>query len=249
MSSSLEFLASGSSDVRSSKASPPEEERAHEASGGGAAEAASAPGAGDPDPPTLERLKGALGPLRKPVRSLVGFLWHLPDRLLHRRRRRRAVRMLQEMPSPDSVLFICVGNICRSPYAERALRRALPPEARERITLRSAGLEGWDHPSPSEARVEAERRGVDLTDHRSRALTYDLVDSTDLFLVTAAHQARTLERSHGISPERIVHLGDLDPEPVRTRTIVDPWGKDAECFRQSYDRIDRCLEHLVQLLR
>lgn len=227
MSSSLEFLVSGSSEVRSSNGSPPEE---------------------DPDPSILERLKGALGPLRKPARSLVAFLRHLPDRLLHGRRRRRAVRKLQEASSPDSVLFICVGNICRSPYAERALRKALSPEARERVTLRSAGLKGWDHPSPSEARVEAERRGVDLTEHRSRPVTYDLVDSTDLFLVTADNQARTLEHVHGISPKRIVHLGDLDPDPVRTRTIVDPWGKDAEVFRQSYDRIDRCLQHLVHLL-
>lgn len=205
-------------------------------------------GADTPDPSALERVRGVLRPLIGSVRPLARFLRHLPDRLLHSRRRRRAVQRIQEMPTPASVLFVCVGNICRSPYAERALRHSLSEELRRRIEIRSAGLGGWDQPSPREAVAEAERRGVDLSQHRSRVLTFDLVDSTDLFLVTAVHQSRTLERSYGIASDRVVHLGDLDPRPIRTRTVVDPWGKHADVFRRSYDRIDRCLEHLVRLL-
>lgn len=195
-----------------------------------------------------DRLSGVVRPVLEPVRAVVRFLRHLPDRLLHSRRRRRTVERLGKVSRPDSVLFVCVGNICRSPYAERALRQALSPELRSAIELRSAGLGGWDQPSPAKAVAEAKRRGVDLTEHRSRVLTYDLVDSTDLFLVTAVHQARTLQRSYGIAPERIIHLGDLDPRPIRVRTVVDPWGKELDVFRRSYDRIDRCLDHLVRLL-
>lgn len=250
MSSPSESVASGSAAHSSSKTSPAAEASAEDGCEGHAREPEEEGAGSDADGgrTPAQRLWRIVRAVLRPLRPLVRFLRHLPDRLLHARRRRRAVERVREAPRPDSVLFVCVGNICRSPYAERALRQALSPELRSSIELRSAGLGGWDQPSPAEAVAEAERRGVDLTEHRSRVLTYDLVDSTDLFLVTADHQARKLERSYGIAPERIIHLGDLDPRPIRTRTVVDPWGKEADVFRRSYDRIDRCLDHLVRLL-
>lgn len=191
-----------------------------------------------------DALRGALGPLV----DFLRLLRHLPDRLLHARRRDRAAERLEGAAPPSSVLFICDGNVYRSPYAQRRLRRILPEERGGPLELRSAGFGGWDHPSPPPAVAEAERRGVDLTDHRSRVLTYDLVDATELFVVTDVAQARRLERAYGVPGERIVHLGDLDPEPIRTRTIVDPWEGDPEVVRDAYDRIDRCLERLADLL-
>jgi protein-tyrosine-phosphatase len=89
---------------------------------------------------------------------------------------------------------------------------------------------------------------VDLTAHRSRALTHDVVDDTDLFVVPAIEQRRQLRREQGIDPDRVLHLGDLDPEPIRARKIEDPWGKERTIFRQSYDRIDRCLDVLADAL-
>ncbi len=150
---------------------------------------------------------------------------------------------------PRSILFLCEGNICRSPYAEHRLRRILSPDVADRITIRSAGFGRWNRPSPSAALAEAERRGIDLTSHRSRAVTHDVVDSTDLFVVTARHQERRLRAEQGVDPDKIVHLGDLDPRAIRQRTIVDPWGKEDEVFHRSYDRIDRCLEVLARHLK
>lgn len=248
MSSPSESVASDSAGHSSSKASPSAKAAGEESCKGHAPEGEGTESGADEGRSAAERVWSVVRTALGPLRPLARFLRHLPDRLLHSRRRRRSVERLRRAPRPDSVLFVCVGNICRSPYAERALRQALSPQLRSAIELRSAGLGGWDQPSPAEAVAEAERRGVDLTEHRSRVLTYDLVDSTDLFLVTAVHQARKLERSYGIAPERIIHLGDLDPQPVRTRTVVDPWGEEPEVFRRSYDRIDRCVDELVRLL-
>jgi len=171
----------------------------------------------------------------------------IPERLLHSRRRRRATERLSDM-RPRSILFLCVGNICRSPYAEHRLRRILSPDTADGITIRSAGFGRWNRPSPSAALAEAERRGIDLTSHRSRGVTHDVVDSTDLFVVTAGHQERRLRAEQGVDPDKILHLGDLDPRAIRQRTIVDPWGRGDEVFRRSYDRIDRCLEVLARHL-
>lgn len=195
--------------------------------------------------------RGSSGPWRRLVgllRGLVRYVVRTPERLLHGRRRRRALARLGERPRPRSILFVCVGNICRSPYAERRFRQRLAPGVAETITVRSAGFGEWDRPSPREAVAEAERRGVDLTPHRSRALTHEVVDDTDLFVVTTTRQELRLRREQGIDPDRILHLGDLDPEPIRARRIEDPWGKERKVFRKSYDRIDRCLDVLADAL-
>jgi hypothetical protein len=44
-------------------------------------------------------------------------------------------------------------------------------------------------------------------------------------------------------------LGDLDPLPIATRTITDPWGRTADVFDLVFDRIDRCVDELVRLVR
>ena len=56
-----------------------------------------------------------------------------------------------------------------------------------------------------------------------------------------------MRRSGGGRVEVIV-LGDLDPEPIFSRTIVDPWAEDDTVYEESYDRIDRCVRELVRLM-
>jgi hypothetical protein len=46
----------------------------------------------------------------------------------------------------------------------------------------------------------------------------------------------------------VVVLGDLDPDSIEGRTIVDPWNSDESVFRSSYKRIDRCAEELAKIL-
>lgn len=170
----------------------------------------------------------------------------LPEVLLHPLRRRRTERRLREGRRPASVLFLCLGNVCRSPYAARAFRREM--EAGPAVRAASAGFGAWDRRPPSEAVAEAASRGIDLAGHRSRPVAYDLVDSTELFVVTAARQGRRLRHRFGVPPDAIVHLGDLDPARLGGRTIEDPWGGTREAYRRSYDRIDRCVARLAEIL-
>jgi hypothetical protein len=53
----------------------------------------------------------------------------------------------------------------------------------------------------------------------------------------------------GAPAERLLVLGDLDPEPVDSRTIPDPYGLDIPFFEKTYDRLDRCLAALVAAVR
>lgn len=167
-------------------------------------------------------------------------------RRMHPYRRRRALRTLHAIGPPSRILFVCHGNICRSPYAEGALRRDLGRSLRERIECRSAGFIGPDRPSPPAARQVARERSVDLTDHRSRLLEPEVVRSADLVFVMDADQASAIRGR--FRSARVLLLGDLDPEPPDRRRILDPINQPPAVFRDVYERIDRCVSEVVSIL-
>lgn len=181
------------------------------------------------------------------LRGLAKTLWYLPEWLLHPLRR-RAARARLEALRPRAVLFVCHGNVCRSPYAAYAFARALPERLADRIAVRSAGFVGPDRPPPTQALAAGERRGLDMRAHRSQLLSPELVGGADLVVVVSAEQARAVRARWGRPGLEVLVLGDLDPLPTDRRTIADPWNRDDRAFDDSYDRIDRCVSALVTLV-
>ncbi|MGH7449055.1 MAG: ATP-grasp domain-containing protein, partial [Longimicrobiales bacterium] len=146
--------------------------------------------------------------------------------------------------APRSVLIVCLGNICRSPFAAAVLEQRAAGRA---LRVESAGFLEDGRPTPAAALNSALRRGIDLSAHRSVRVTDALVQSADLVIVMDRAQRRALqerfERSDGV-----LVLGDLDPEPIDTRTIRDPFDQAEEIFDQVYDRIERCVHTLTLCL-
>ena len=178
-------------------------------------------------------------------RALAREAYHLPERLLHPWRRRSALARLRGRARPRSVLFICHGNICRSPYAELAARRVLPAS----IAVESAGFLDSGRPSPREAIQVAGERGLDLAPHRSQKLELGHLREVDLVFVMDEGQLERLVTARPELRERVCLLGDLDPEPATRRTIPDPVERPAAEFRVCYDRIERCVGALAALWR
>ncbi|HWC74755.1 MAG TPA: hypothetical protein VG454_12540 [Gemmatimonadales bacterium] len=168
-----------------------------------------------------------------------------PDRLLHPLRRRKAVAALRSRPRPTALLVICHGNICRSPVAAALLSRALAPLG---ISVRSAGLIGYNRPSPAEAVTAAAEHDIDLTNHRSSLVTAQLIRAADLIIVMDAGQRRHLYERFGFPFSNVAILGDFDPHPVETRTIRDPVDQRSEVFASVYARIARCVRALAEVL-
>lgn len=126
---------------------------------------------------------------------------------------------------PRSVLFVCTGNTCRSPLAERLCKRLLadrlgcqPSElASHGFVLQSAGVMAYpgDEASPPAVDVAAEM-GAELADHRSRPVTPELLaGATDVIAMTAGHLGLLLHRFGGVgpSPELLAESGDV-PDPI-----------------------------------
>ena len=173
----------------------------------------------------------------------------LPARVLHRLRRRKAIAQLRARGLPRSILVVCHGNICRSPYAAGRLRQLLSATAAaDGIRVDSAGFIGARRPAPPEAVTVARAHGVDLSQHRSQLLGAQEVAGAELILVMEPAQQQAVCANFGRWPADVVVLGDLDPEPITGRAIRDPVEQPASVFEESYARIDRCLRALVSAM-
>ena len=182
------------------------------------------------------------------ARSVARVIKYLPDRLFHAKRRAQAIEALSGRVALQSAVFICHGNVCRSPYAAYLFARLAPTALTTPVGVSSAGFVGPGRQSPSAALAAAARRGIDMSDHRSMLVGDAPLTTTDLIVVMSAEQRDSLRQRFIGLRGLILILGDLDPEPVRRRTIVDPWGGDDALFDESYDRIDRCINALVRVL-
>jgi protein-tyrosine phosphatase len=140
---------------------------------------------------------------------------------------------------------VCHGNICRSPYAAIALKRTPHGKA---LQITSAGFIGPGRPSPEPAQAAAKEFAIDLSSHRSQILTQDLLNAHDLVVVMEPAQAAMVRDRFAVSRERLLVLGDLDHDAGHTRTIPDPYGGDTELFRACYQRLERCVSALAEVL-
>lgn len=180
--------------------------------------------------------------------GLLRWLKHLPDRLLHPLRRGSATAATRGIGLPPTVLFVCHGNIYRSPYAAYRFLAMLPDALRAHVEVTSGGFVGPGRPSPPNAIACAAGRGIDLTSHESSLLSPERVRATALLVVMEAGQKAAIQRRFGTPAERVLVLGDLDPKPIQTRTIRDPWNQPDAVLDASYERIDRCVTVLIREL-
>jgi protein-tyrosine-phosphatase len=170
-------------------------------------------------------------------------LRQVPERVLHLLRRRRALKTLRRRPRLASLLVICHGNICRSPFAAALLRSALADKG---VEVDSAGFVAAGRPPPPDALAAATRHGVDLSAFRSRVLTAEAARAAHLIVVMDPLQRRAIRDRFGRAEQDLLMLADLDPEPFGTRTIRDPVKQPLRVFEDTYARIERCVRALVQ---
>jgi protein-tyrosine phosphatase len=183
------------------------------------------------------------GGVYRALKAAYTWMRYTPDRILHQRRHREAREQLVKLQTVRSILVVCHGNICRSPYLEAVLRRELPA-----VSVTSAGLVGPDRPVPKNSLTVTAERGIDLSAFRSRPLSRVNAREIDLVIVMDPGQSHHLSRVYGVSPKRIFVAGDLDPTRAATRAIQDPWRQSVDVFRASFDRLDRCAATIATLM-
>jgi protein-tyrosine phosphatase len=152
---------------------------------------------------------------------------------------------------PDRVLFVCLGNICRSPTAEGVFRHLLTQHASLHVEVDSAGTADYHLGKAPDARSQsaALRRGVDISDLRARQVT--IVDFADFDFVLAMdrNNLRALGalRPRG-SPVQLRLLLDYAPEQP-LREVPDPYYGGASTFNLVLDLVAAASRGLIEVLQ
>lgn len=144
------------------------------------------------------------------------------------------------------VLFVCTGNTCRSPLAEALARRLVATRGLD-VTVSSAGTganEGM--PASDGSLLVGLERSLDLSLHRARPLTRDLVDEADLVLCMATSH---VERAQELGGEGKVYLlADYARAQQTGRCIADPFGGAVDHYRTTAAELEHELVRVVDRL-
>ena len=158
------------------------------------------------------------------------------------------------LPDPDkiSILFVCMGNICRSPSAQGVFAKLIEEQGiKEALYLDSAGTVPYHVGKEPDARAQAEagERGYDLSRYRARLVTaadceaFDYVvvmDNTNMLDVRAVSPKRYWEKIH--------LLMDYSPGPPG-REVPDPYSGEQADFSTALDLIEKAAQGLINQIR
>lgn len=152
-------------------------------------------------------------------------------------------------PSKYSVLFVCLGNICRSPAAQAVMQAMVDERGlTDRFFIDSAGIGGWhigDLPD-KRMRVHARPRGYELT-HRARKVNsadfedFDLIVGMDATNVDDLRQmAATIEQQ-----DKVVMMGDYIRQYPNYDYVPDPYYEGSEGFELVLDLLEDACDNLL----
>src|SRR5437773_1296644 len=147
-----------------------------------------------------------------------------------------------------TVLFVCTGNVCRSPMAEELFRHAVAGRNDYRVV--SAGLGAMDGQPPSAFAIQAMQEiGLDISRQRSRMLTADLVRSADyIFGMTHSH-VDSVMLLYPQMAEKVFLLREFDEtlDPYE-KDISDPIGGSYEVYVNCRDQIEQGIASMLRFL-
>jgi protein-tyrosine-phosphatase/predicted ATP-grasp superfamily ATP-dependent carboligase len=220
----------------------------------------------DPRPALQDLSYGLSDGLKKLLRSIVPSVLFEIIRIYHRiglygevvyvKQRLRRALGIQRRPctrmSTDVgfILFVCHGNIIRSPMAAALLRRQLAQvDSSQGIVIDSAGTRARPGGADSRAREVATEFGITLEGHRAQPLTADIVKRADVIFVMDFLNEAELLRDYPEAAHKVFILGEysqkLGSEPAE---IKDPYNGDVADIRRCYHILDSHIQIVAAML-
>jgi protein-tyrosine phosphatase len=152
-----------------------------------------------------------------------------------------------------SVLFVCLGNICRSPLAEAVFRSVVVEAGLEdRFVIDSAGTSGYHDGEPPDRRTTAVAAGRGVTvQGTSRQITGTDVDSFDYLIVMDGENLRNVERMarNARGTPEVWRFREFDPQNTGDLDVPDPYFGGPEGFEDVHEIVDRSARGLLAYIR
>ena len=135
------------------------------------------------------------------------------------------------------ILFVCTANICRSPMAAGIFSKIIEDQGEsEQWNVESAGTWGLDsEPASIGSQTVMNEMGIDISNHRSRRVDYDLLESFDLILTMESGHAEALRVEFPELSDRVFMLSEMINVE---EDITDPIGGPIEEYKASADLIE-----------
>lgn len=138
-----------------------------------------------------------------------------------------------------NILFVCMGNTCRSPMAEGLFRNFLKEKNIEGAECLSAGLGAFPGDEVSEnAVIAAKEKGADISSHRSRPLSMLLAEQTDIFVCMNESLALAVKSALPNANTLVLSGG-----------VPDPYGGDIEVYRECAEKIISGFDEIVKVIK
>jgi len=156
--------------------------------------------------------------------------------------------MSNRPPTTYEILVVCTGNICRSPMAAGLLRHNLPDELRPRMAIGSAGTSALHgHQAAPYAVQTMAEAGIDISDHRARQVSSELVRRADLILTMERAHQQEIRQMMLWNKSHVKLLSKFDPH-CDVLDVPDPYGGPLEAYRQCLEIIQPCVNWLIAWL-
>ena len=148
-----------------------------------------------------------------------------------------------------NILFVCTGNICRSPFAQGLFTKSVAQKGSKGLTAESAGLLALPGNSATymAQRVAAEY-GVDLSDHKAKFVSKDLVAWSDLILVMEKSHEDTLLANFPEATDKARLIRHFARFGSKSRGIADPYGLEYDAYRFCFLDIEDAISGLIEFL-
>lgn len=145
------------------------------------------------------------------------------------------------------IIFVCKGNVCRSPFAEH-LFRSFGPDGK--ILVKSCGLKvDQSASSPNEAIHAARSFGINLSGHRARRMDLTEMDQIDLIVPMEYHQYRELIQLSPAIKEKVYLMREFIPFPTNMFcNIDDPYGCNQQEYYKCYLLIQAAVFNLYRII-
>ncbi|OEU53263.1 MAG: hypothetical protein BA872_07875 [Desulfobacterales bacterium C00003060] len=148
-----------------------------------------------------------------------------------------------------NILFVCTGNICRSPFCQGLFTKVAAQEGLKGLRADSAGLLALPgNPATFLAQRVAAEHGLDLAEHEAKSVSKDLVAWSDLILVMEKSHEEDVSTDFPETAGRVLLLRHFARYGSRTRGIADPYGLDYNAYRFCFLDIEDGVLGLIDFL-